>query len=139
MFLAYLLELASSLIYLALRVTSPGSFPPPLSKEKEAALLEQSIKGDKNARNKLIEHNLRLVDHIDKNYYTETVDQEDLISLSTIGLITAVSTFKPQKSNRLSTNAARCIENATLSQMSFWSRKELPTGELPSRRQKICI
>ena len=139
MFLSYLLEIASSLIYLALHVTSPGSFPPPLSKEKEAALLEQSIKGDKNARNKLIEHNLRLVAHIDKKYYTETVDQEDLISIGTIGLIKAVSTFKPQKSNRLSTYAARCIENATLSQMSFWSRKELPTGELPSRRQKICI
>lgn len=114
MFFSYLLEIASSLIYLALHVTSPGSFPPPLSKEREAALLEQSIKGDKNARNKLIEHNLRLVAHIVKKYYTETADQEDLISIGTIGLIKAVSTFKPQKSSRLSTYAARCIENEIL-------------------------
>lgn len=114
MFLSLLFEIASSLIYLALHVTTPNSFPPPLSKEKEAELIEKCISGDNNARNKLIEHNLRLVAHIVKKYYTETADQDDLISIGTIGLIKAVSTFKPQKSNRLSTYAARCIENEIL-------------------------
>ncbi len=139
MFFSLLAEIASSLIYLALNVTGAGSFPPPLSSQREAELLEKCTRGDTDARNTLIEHNLRLVAHIVKKYYTATDEQEDLISIGTIGLIKAVATFKPQKGSRLATYAARCIENATLSQMSFWLRKELPTGELPNRRQKICI
>jgi len=134
-----LLQLASNLFYFALHVTSTGSFPPPLSAAKERELLEKVKEGDIEARNKLIEHNLRLVAHIVKKYYATGADQDDLISIGTIGLIKAVSTFKTDKKIRLATYAARCIENATLSQMSFWLRKELPIGELPSRRRKICI
>ena len=139
MFFNLLLELASSIYYFALHVTSAGSFPPPLSANEETELLERSQNGDTNARNRLVEHNLRLVAHIVKKYYASGCDQEDLISIGTIGLIKAVSSFKADKGIRLATYAARCIENATLSQMSFWLRKELPIGELPSRRQKICI
>jgi len=134
-----LLQLASNLFYFALHVTGAGSFPPPLSAAKERELLELVQKGDIDARNKLIEHNLRLVAHIVKKYYATGADQDDLISIGTIGLIKAVSTFKTDKKIRLATYAARCIENATLSQMSFWLQKELPIGELPSRRRKICI
>lgn len=134
-----LLQIFSNLFYFALHVTGAGSFPPPLSAKKEAELLEKSRNGDTEARNKLIEHNLRLVAHIVKKYYSAFADQDDLISIGTIGLIKSVETFKADKGIRLATYSARCIENATLSQMSFWSRKELPTGELPSRRQKICI
>ena len=139
MFLELFSQIISNLFYLALHVTQAGSFPPPLSAKKEAELLELKNKGDINAKNQLIEHNLRLVAHIVKKYYATNCDQDDLISIGTIGLIKAVNTFKPDKKIRLATYAARCIENATLSQMSFWLRKELPIGELPSRRQKICI
>jgi len=134
-----LLEVISSLLYLALHVTGPGSFPPALSKEEESELLKLKEQGDSSAKNKLIEHNLRLVAHVIKKYYSNNSDQDDLISIGTIGLIKAVTTFRSDKGIRLATYAARCIENATLSQMSFWLRKELPIGESPSRRQKICI
>lgn len=139
MFFSLLMQIASSIYYFALHVTGAGSFPPPLSAEKEEELLEKSRNGDLEARNKLIEHNLRLVAHIVKKYYKSGADQDDMISIGTIGLIKAVSTFNSDKGIHLATYAARCIENATLSQMSFWLQKELPTGELPSRRQKICI
>ena len=107
-----LMQLASNLFYFALHVTGAGSFPPPLSAAKETELLELSSQGDIDARNKLIEHNLRLVAHIVKKYYATGADQDDLISIGTIGLIKAVSTFKPDKKIRLATYAARCIENA---------------------------
>lgn len=137
--LSIILQLLSNLYYFALHVTGAGSFPAPLTAKQEFTLLEKSRGGDIAARNKLIEHNLRLVAHIVKKYYAASSNQDDLISIGTIGLIKAVSTFKSDKNIRLATYASRCIENATLSQMSFWLRKELPTGELPSRRQKICI
>ncbi len=126
--LQLLLQLASNLFYFALHVTGAGSFPSPLSASKENELLEKSRSGDIDARNKLIEHNLRLVAHIVKKYYATGAEQDDLISIGTIGLIKAVSTFKADKGIRLATYAARCIENATLSQMSFWLLKELPIG-----------
>ena len=134
-----ILEILSSVYYFALHVVTKGAFPAPLSVEKENELLIKSQNGDLDARNTLVEHNLRLVAHIVKKYYATGADQDDLISIGTVGLIKAVNTFRPDRNIRLATYAARCIENATLSQMSFWSRKELPTGELPSRRQKICI
>ena len=139
MFLNLLYKIASGIFYLALHVSPGGSFPPPLKKAEEDLLLKQFKNGDNNAKNKLIEHNLRLVAHIVKKYYTENNSQDDLISIGTIGLIKAVSTFKSDKGIRLATYAARCIDNATLSQMIFWLQEELPIGELPSRRQKICI
>ena len=92
-----------------------GSFPRPLKAEEERRYLELAAQGDLEARNKLIEHNLRLVAHIIKKYYTPNGDQDDLISIGTIGLIKGISTFKPDKKVRLATYASRCIENAILS------------------------
>ncbi len=109
-----LLQLATQLYYFALHVTGAGSFPSPLSASKEAELLKKSQNGDIEARNTLIEHNLRLVAHIVKKYYTSGAEQDDLISIGTIGLIKAVSTFKSDKNIRLATYAARCIENEIL-------------------------
>ncbi len=114
MFLNLLYKIASSILYLALHVSPVGSFPPPLKKAEEDLLLERFKNGDNNAKNKLIEHNLRLVAHIVKKYYTETNSQDDLISIGTIGLIKAVSTFKSDKGIRLATYAARCIDNEIL-------------------------
>ena len=114
MFLTTLLNLISNLVYFALHVTGAGSFPPPLSAKKEAELIERNLKGDEEARNALIEHNLRLVAHIVKKYYASGCEQDDLISIGTIGLIKAVSSFNSDKGIRLATYAARCIENEIL-------------------------
>lgn len=108
------LELLSNIYFFALHVVTKGAFPRPLTAEEEAALLEKSQNGDINARNTLIEHNLRLVAHIVKKYYASGADQDDLISIGTVGLIKAVSTFKGDKNIRLATYAARCIENEIL-------------------------
>ena len=94
---------------------STGSFPKPLSEAEEKYYLELAQKGDLEARNVLIERNLRLVAHIMKKYYAQTADQEDLISIGTIGLIKGITTFDNSKGARLATYAARCVENATLS------------------------
>ena len=91
-----------------------GSFPKPLSAEEERVYLARSAGGDLEARNILIERNLRLVAHIMKKYYTQTADQEDLISIGTIGLIKAISTYRLEKNIRLATYASRCIENEIL-------------------------
>lgn len=109
-----LIKLASSLFCFALHVANPNSFPPALSAKEEAELIEKMSKGDNDAKNKLIEHNLRLVAHVMKKFDTGHSDQDDLISIGTIGLIKAVSTFKPEKGSRLATYAARCIENEIL-------------------------
>ncbi len=114
MFFNSLIKLALKLFYFALHANTSGSFPPPLSAKKEAELIEKNLEGDKQARDTLIEHNLRLVAHIVKKYYTVGYDQDDLISIGTIGLIKAVSTFKPDKNIRLATYASRCIENEIL-------------------------
>lgn len=91
-----------------------GSFPKPLSEEEEKYYLMRSAKGDMDARNILIERNLRLVAHIMKKYYAQTADQEDLISIGTIGLIKGITTFDTEKGARLATYAARCVENEIL-------------------------
>ena len=122
MLFSLLMEIASSIYYFALHVTGAGSFPPPLSAAKEEELLEKSRKGDLDARNKLIEHNLRLVAHIVKKYYKTGADQDDMISIGTIGLIKAVSTFNCDKGIHLATYAARCIENEIL--MYFRNKKK---------------
>ncbi len=114
MFFEMLFSVAQRIIYLALHVKGAGKFPNPLSAEEENELLKKSENGDVEARNKLVEHNLRLVAHIVKKYYAPCVDQDDLISIGTIGLIKAVSTFKNDKGIRLATYAARCIENEIL-------------------------
>ena len=102
----------SSLLY-SLQL-SPGSFPKPLTAQEEAHYLELSAKGDLEARNVLIERNLRLVAHIMKKYYAQVSDQEDVISIGTIGLIKAINTYRPEKKIKLATYASRCIENEIL-------------------------
>ena len=100
----------------SLRISGGGSFPKPLTAEEERMYLKRSAEGDLEARNILIERNLRLVAHIMKKYYSQSADQEDLISIGTIGLIKGISTFDSSKGARLATYAARCVENAILSQ-----------------------
>ena len=101
---------------------SPGSFPKPLSEEEERHYLALSAQGDLDARNVLIERNLRLVAHIMKKYYAQEAVQEDLISIGTIGLIKGITTFDPSKGARLATYAARCVENEIL--MHFRSQRK---------------
>ena len=100
----------------SLRISGGGSFPKPLTAEEERIYLKRSAEGDLDASNILIERNLRLVAHIMKKYYSQSADQEDLISIGTIGLIKGISTFDASKGARLATYAARCVENAILSQ-----------------------
>lgn len=111
-------------LFVSLRLTGgEGSFPRPLKAEEERACLEAMAAGDPEARDRLIEHNLRLVAHIVKKYYTPNGDQDDLISIGTIGLIKGITTFKSDKQVRLATYASRCIENEIL--MYFRSQRKL--------------
>ena len=112
---AAFLLLMNSLL-LMLRIAPGDSFPKPLSREEEEKHLERWGQGDIESRNVLVEHNLRLVAHIIKKYFTQSEDAEDLISIGTIGLIKGINTYKPEKGVRLATYASRCIENAILSQ-----------------------
>lgn len=103
-----------NLVFSFLHLGPASSFPKPLSASQERDLLEKAESGDSAAREKLIEHNLRLVAHIIKKYYSNCSEQEDLISIGTIGLIKAIDSFKSDKGVRLATYAARCIENEIL-------------------------
>ncbi len=107
---------------LMLRISPGGSFPSPLTAQEEKKYLLMWQEGDVQARNILVEHNLRLVAHIIKKYYTQTNDIEDLISIGTIGLIKGINTYKPDKGVRLATYASRCCENEIL--MYFRSQKK---------------
>lgn len=115
------LMLSSMLCSLRLS-SSANAFPKPLTAAEERHYLELAAQGDLNARNILIERNLRLVAHIMKKYYTQSADQEDLISIGTIGLIKGISTFDASKGARLATYAARCVENEIL--MYFRSQRK---------------
>ncbi len=110
----YLLELLSHILFLFLHVTGSGTFPKALTPAQEKRCLEEMARGSPGARRRLIEHNLRLVAHIVKKYYASPNDQEDLVSIGTIGLIKAIDTFDPKKGIRLSSYASRCIENEIL-------------------------
>ena len=121
--LSALVYLLSNSLFFTLRLSGGGSFPKPLKPEEEKVYLERLAQGDPDARNVLVERNLRLVAHIVKKYYSQSGDQEDLISIGTIGLIKGVSTFKPDKNVRLATYASRCIENEIL--MFFRSQRKL--------------
>ena len=110
---AWILLLLNTLCF-PLRLGNAGSFPRPLKAEEEREYLERFANGDLEARNKLVEHNLRLVSHILKKYYVQAGDQDDLISIGTIGLIKAINTFAPEKNIKLATYASRCIENEIL-------------------------
>lgn len=129
MWTAWLLLMLNGLFFTLRLANNTGSFPRALTREEEQDCLTRMAQGDSDARDKLIEHNLRLVAHIVKKYYTQTGDQDDLISIGTIGLIKGVSTFKGDKNVRLATYASRCIENAILSQMRLWWRTNLPRAE----------
>ncbi len=112
----------SSMLYSLRLSNGGGSFPKPLSAKEEQHYLQLAANGDLQARNVLIERNLRLVAHIMKKYYAQTADQEDLISIGTIGLIKGISTFDASKGARLATYAARCVENEIL--MHFRAQKK---------------
>lgn len=117
---AFLLLMNSFL--LMLRIAPGDSFPKPLSREEERLRVERWMQGDIESRNILVEHNLRLVAHIIKKYFTQTEDVDDLISIGTIGLIKGINTYKPDKGVRLATYASRCIENEIL--MHFRASKK---------------
>ena len=115
-------ELLSKMVFLVLSVVNNGTFPKPLTAKEERQALADMAVGDKRARQRLIEHNLRLVAHIIKKRYAHARDQEDLVSIGTIGLIKAVDTFDESKGTRLISYASRCIENEIL--MYFRSLKK---------------
>ena len=118
------LILALHTFFFPLRLsTDRGSFPRALKSEEEREYLERFAAGDEEAREQLIIHNLRLVAHIVKKYYVSSGDQDDLISIGTIGLIKGISTFKPDRGVRLATYASRCIENEIL--MHFRQQRKL--------------
>jgi RNA polymerase sporulation-specific sigma factor len=108
--------------FLMLRLSPGGSFPKPLSEQEEKMYVERWMDGDIEARNVLIEHNLRLVSHIIKKYYTQCGDMDDLISIGTIGLIKGINTYRPDRGVRLATYASRCTENEIL--MHFRAQKK---------------
>lgn len=122
-----LLLTANTLLYSLRLTTASGSFPKPLSAQEEQMYLKRSAEGDLEARNILVERNLRLVAHILKKYYASSSDQDDLISIGTIGLIKAISTFDCSKGARLATYAGRCIQNEIL--MYFRAQRKT-TGDV---------
>ncbi len=109
------LSLLSNFFHMILGIDTPQSFPPPLSAEEERQYFLLMEKGDKNARRELIVHNLRLVSHMVRKYYASAKNQEDLVSIGTLGLIKAVDTFRVSEGSKFATYAARCIQNAILS------------------------
>lgn len=115
-------SLGQYICFFILHVCGGGSFPKPLSEKQEKIYLKRAANGDKEARNKLVEHNLRLVAHIIKKYYGMQSEQDDLVSIGTIGLIKAVDTYDMNKNIRLSSYASRCIENEIL--MHFRNAKK---------------
>ena len=106
----------TKMLAMFLKVDEPNNFPPPLSEEEERECFRRCREGDEKAREKLIVHNLRLVAHIVKKYYVTCKNQEDLISIGTIGLIKAVDSFDSANGARFATYAGRCLQNAILSQ-----------------------
>lgn len=120
--ISLLLKIFSKLFFTALHTVNTGSFPAKLSQKEEEELLLKKENGDMQARNKLIEHNLRLVAHVSKKYYSKTNDHGDLISIGTIGLIKGIDSFNLSKGTKLATYVARCIENEIL--MYFRSQKK---------------
>ncbi len=115
-------QFLSQMFFMVLQVVNSGSFPKPLTAREEKEALTAMRAGDRQARQRLVEHNLRLVAHIIKKYYANAREQDDLISIGTIGLIKAVDTFDETKGPRLATYASRCIENEIL--MHFRASKK---------------
>ena len=121
--LGSMLTLLLNSAFLMLRLgNGSGSFPRPLNAEEERKYVALAAEGDEEARSILIEHNLRLVAHIIKKYYSTTCDQDDLISIGTVGLIKGISSYRPDRGVRLATYASRCVENEIL--MYFRSQRK---------------
>ena len=118
-----LLSIFSNLFHLILGINTPQNFPAPLSQEEETEYFRKAEKGDEEARQKLILHNLRLVSHIVRKYYASSKAQDDLVSVGVIGLVKAVDSFKISNGARFATYAARCIQNEIL--MHFRAQKKL--------------
>jgi len=137
-----ILALLSRLICFALHIdSSMGSFPKPLSKSEEEEYFQKMAEGDRSARNKLIEHNLRLVAHIVRKYSSQNTDKDEQISIGTVGLIKAVDTFDYNKGIKFATYASRCIENEILMDFRITkkSSKDVYINEaVTSKRKKIC-
>ena len=144
MLLTLLQFFATKFLVLALHLEA-GSFPKPLSAREEIETFAALRAGDRRAREKIIRHNLRLVAHVAKKYYAQPGDQEDLISIGTIGLMKAVDTFDTTRKARFATYASRCIENAILSRMRLWFQTSIPRAEKNRdgvfwhRYPRICI
>lgn len=144
MLLTLLQFFATKFLVLALHLEA-GSFPKPLSAREEIEAFAALRAGDRSAREKIIRHNLRLVAHVAKKYYAQPGDQEDLISIGTIGLMKAVDTFDTTRKARFATYASRCIENAILSRMRLWFQTSIPRAEKNRdgvfwhRYPRICI
>ena len=137
MLLSLLQFFASKFLLLALHLEA-GSFPRPLTAKEEIETFAALRAGDSTAREKLIRHNLRLVAHITKKYYAQPCDQDDLISIGTIGLMKAVDTFDSTRRARFSTYASRCIENAILSPAHFGMEKRIhPFHAMTYLRQNL--
>ena len=121
--LSYLFSVLTDLFHFVLGISTPQNFPPPLPPEKETEYFRLAASGDESAREKLILHNLRLVSHIVRKYYSQSPYQEDLVSIGSIGLVKAVDSFNAENGARFATYAAKCIQNEIL--MYFRSRKKL--------------
>jgi len=121
--LTHLFMLLTKFAHVVLGIGSPQSFPPPLSKDLESEYFKRAAAGDEDARSKLILHNLRLVSHIVKKYYSTVKCQDDLISIGSIGLVKAVDSFSVENGAKFATYAAKCIQNEIL--MYFRSQKKL--------------
>ncbi len=120
----YLLSIALKAACLILGISTPGGFPPPLDPEEEKRLFDEFLKtGDEGAREKLILHNLRLVSHIVRKYYSGAKDADDLVSIGTVGLVKAVDSYRPASGVRFATYGARCIQNEIL--MHFRAQKKI--------------
>ncbi len=117
-----LMNILSNFYFIALHVINTGSFPKQLTKEEEEKLIDEMENGSDSARKKLIEHNLRLVSHVSKKYYSKTNDHDELISIGTIGLVKGVNSYRKEKKTKLSTYLAKCIQNEIL--MHFRAQKK---------------
>lgn len=122
--LGYLFAMFSHMLHIILGIGAPQNFPPPLDAEKEAECFMRMAHGDEKARDMLIVHNLRLVAHVVRKYYSGNENQEDLVSIGTIGLVKAVDSFKPGNGTKFATYAAKCIQNEIL--MHFRAAKKQP-------------
>lgn len=120
-----IIEALLNLPFFILHLASKNSFPKPLSRKEEEDYIALLKQGKKEAKNKLVKHNLRLVAHISKKYNFKNIDSDDLISIGTIGLIKAVNTFKPEKGVKLSSYASRCIENEILMYLRNMNKSSL--------------